>query len=240
MESLTGDAYTLSIAGCMHAGRTGQTLAFSKALSAIAIAEPSYNISTPFFESNGTADLTKSVLDQRGLRAGRVVVVSLPALFHSGVKAWRMCDISGNRSLSVTLSGRDMEGRFGISMAFYPCSGDRTEPKGSEFPTHETLVIGSPLSRDGTGAIFGYAIKVNEAMGRLNSKAIFIVQGDKFDGEKKSRFGSALIAAPGNNSESSGRTSFLAAAPLADLGFPAPDNDQRGRLFLVDIDEAEL
>lgn len=231
VKSLTGDGYTISITGCKHAGRTGRTLAFSKSLSAVAIAEPSFNTSTHSNRDYGNDDLGKGVLGQSGLRAGRVVVVSLSTLLASATADWQMCDIAGNQNLSVTLSGVDMEGRFGLSMAF---SDNRILSTGRG-SSRDTLVIGSPISRDGTGAVFGYDIEAKEATGRMNTKATFVVRGDKFDGEKKSRFGRTLLAVP-NRSSNSSEISFLAAAPLADVGGSAPDGDQRGRLFFVDVE----
>lgn len=229
ISSLEADNYVLAVTGCGHAGRTGQSLAYSKSLSAIAFAEPSYNVSGRSMLRT-QSELGKSVLGHHGLRAGRVVVAQLSSLFNLQKSDVRMCDIADGAAMSVVITGDDMEGRFGLSLAF---NGAATDSNTKERSITDILMVGAPLARDGVGTVFGYSLSINEKKNEMTSKMEFAIQGDTLDGEKKSRFGRTIVFGPWHTNST--QYSFFASAPLADLGFSAPDDDQRGRLVRVSV-----
>ena len=226
VKNLNADLYTKSITGCGHAGRAGQSIAYSDSLGAIAISEPSFNVTTTE-GLKSTEMLEKGVLGMHGLRSGRVLVTLIRNIVEVKETDLSFCELADDKFSSVILEGRDMEGRFGLSMNFLANIGNYGE---------DTIVIGAPIARGGMGSVHGYNLKYVDQDGALSFQNAFVVWGN-FDGENKSRFGKTMAPIPAANSSC---LSFIVGAPLADLGFIAPDNDERGRILRVDVSLAPL
>ncbi len=269
----SAEEYSWSLTGCAHGARTGQSMAFSQPLNAIAVSEPAFNSSRARLKREKTAgkmmceDLSvesekdsyvvgysrtpDAFFGQRGLRAGRVAVIPLDEMQRLSVtksKDIMLCEItrsfdvaegaSFRDKIAVTVSGHDMDGRFGSAIAFGSAASVASS---SEMQLHDRLIVGAPLAGDGSGAVYGFNVSfepyrdrnievtVDNNVRRI-ARADWVIQGSDF-GEKKSRFGSTILPI----FDSSSAQSLLVGAPLADAGYAAPDDDQRGILISLDI-----
>ena len=109
--------YSWSITGCSHAARFGQMLAFSPALSVIAIAQPAFNGThtvkgTPILRSGRVILLPMHEISRAVALIGRDLLISN---FNLNFKGGETSDGS---FWAAEISGDATEGRFGSSLAF--------------------------------------------------------------------------------------------------------------------------
>lgn len=208
-------AYSWSISGCNHAGRTGQTISFSRALKALAVSEPSFNATL-------TTHIKVKKISADVLRSGRVVIIPYQAILSQSLstKDMFMCDIenwSGTNSPLILSSDELLQdGRFGSSMTFFN-SGNENK-----------IVVGSPLAHSNSGMVSLFNIELNK-LGRLNGTLEWTVGGRSLH-ENKGRLGSSLSIVSATNGD---YPVVFASAPYANAGGQAPDGDQLGVLYYI-------
>lgn len=216
--------YEWSITGCLHAGRTGQTMAYSKTLSVLAIGEPAFNGT-----SRNPYTLGKSIL-----RSGRVVLVPLQSLLDhasSGLRDMRMCDIEGWLETSV-VAGDEKEARFGNTIAFLSAPITHTSVASTDSKnavgSMDQLVIAGSLGSKGAGSVSG--IEVSKSGSKVTARPKWTITGSDSIGEAKGRLGYRIVPFVSKGTNSS--YSVFSSAPFANCGGAAPDGDQLGQLVI--------
>lgn len=222
--------YVWTLTGSHHAGRTGCSLSYSPSTGLLAIGESAYNntfdVSVPLVSEYSRISV------EGVLRSGRVLVASLSAIQDAATTAVNRdllvkdIELWADKSKATFLAPLkpSFDARFGSSVKFHT----------SAETGKEQLLVSAPLQFNGAGSLFGYDVTF-KLVTPIVIKESWSVTGRDVE-EKRGRLGYTFVPYATTDSVTGAVSdAILVSGPFSNAGGVAPDGDQLGTLFSLQI-----